>query len=101
MNLNFQGDLNGITWQHRLCTVVWLVLTALALGENVLLHCRQGKHRSGVLAMLILGILAPSGSENYDSLEEIYFKKNPKAKFSEWWEWRITPGRWRLWDCLL
>ena len=105
MNLNFHGGLNGITWQHRVSTVVWLVLTALALGENVLLHCRQGKHRSGVLAMLILGILAPSGSENYDSLEEIYFKKNPKVKFSEWWEWwynehgkRITPDRWRLWE---
>ncbi len=105
MNLNFHGELNGITWQQRLCTVVWLVLTALALGENVLIHCRQGKHRSRALAMLMLGILAPAGLENYDSLEESYFKKNPNVTFSEWWEWwynahreRIMPDRWRLWN---
>ena len=61
LDLNFHGVLNGVTWLERLCTVVWLVLNALALGENVLVHCRQGKHRSGVLVMLLLGILAAVG----------------------------------------
>jgi hypothetical protein len=37
--------------------------------------------------MLLLGIMAPAGLENGDSLEETYFKRNPKVTFSEWWEW--------------
>ena len=57
LNLNFHGVLNNVTWLERLCTVVWLALNALALGENVLVHCRQGKHRSGALVMLLLGIM--------------------------------------------
>jgi protein tyrosine/serine phosphatase len=84
LDLNFHGVLNGVTWLERLCTVVWLVLNALALGENVLVHCRQGKHRSGVLVMLLLGILAPVGLENYDYLEATYFQKNSKVIWSEW-----------------
>ena len=84
MNLNFHGVLNDVTWLERLCTVVWLALNALALGENVLVHCRQGKHRSGVLVMLLLGILAPTGLENYDALEKTYFQKNPKVTYSDW-----------------
>ena len=79
MNLNFQGILNGVTWLERLCTTVWLVLSALALGENVLVHCRQGKHRSGVLVMLLLGILASDGRPTYEILEELYFKKKPSG----------------------
>jgi hypothetical protein len=60
-NCDVNVDPNGVTWLERMCTVVRLVLNALALGQNVLVHCRQGKHRSGVLAMLLLGIMAPPG----------------------------------------
>ena len=65
MNLNYKHVLDSVTWEDRLSSVLWLALTALALGENVLIHCRQGKHRSGVLAMLLMSILAPVGSEDW------------------------------------
>ena len=54
MNLNYRGTRQGVTWEMRLDTCVWLVLTALAAGHTVLIHCRQGKRCSGALAMLII-----------------------------------------------
>ena len=65
MNVNFKDALDGVTWEQRLSSVLWLALTALALGDNVLIHCRQGKHRSGILAMLLMSILARPGSEDW------------------------------------
>ena len=61
--------------------VVWLVLTALVI------HCRQGKHRSGVLSMLTIAILVPVSQEDYDTM----------VTMSEWWEWWYD-DKWRLWQ---
>ena len=41
MHLNFKNELDGVSWE-------WMALTALALGQDVLVHCHQGKHQSGV-----------------------------------------------------
>ena len=38
-------------------TAAKLVLAVLLFGESVLLHCRQGKHRSGGFCILILALL--------------------------------------------
>ena len=38
-----------------------LVLAALMFGKSVLLHCRQGKHRSGGFCVLILALLRGTG----------------------------------------
>ena len=65
MNLNYKNVMDGVTWEQRLSSVLWIALTAPALGENVLVHCRQGKHRSGVLAKLLMSILAVAGSEDF------------------------------------
>ena len=47
-------------------TAVRLVMVALMFGQNVLLHCRQGKHRSGVFclpdACLAMGMLGDGGA---------------------------------------
>ena len=64
LHLNFKNELQGVTWEQRLFTVMWCALTALALGEDVLVHCRQGKHRSGVVVMMLMTILAVAGSED-------------------------------------
>ena len=64
LHLNYKNELDGVTWEKRLFVAVWIALTALALGENVLIHCRQGKHRSGIVVMLLMSILAV-GSEDY------------------------------------
>ena len=64
LNLNYKNELDGVPWEQRLFVVVWMALTALALGEDVLVHCRQGKHRSGVVVMMLMTILAVAGSED-------------------------------------
>ena len=63
MNLNYKNELDGVSWEQRLFVVVWCALTALALGQDVLAHCRQGR-RSGV-AMMLLTILAVGGFEDW------------------------------------
>ena len=64
LNLNYKNEMDGVTWEQRLCVVVWMALTALVLGEDVLVHCRQDRHRSGIVVMLIMAILAVVGSED-------------------------------------
>ena len=61
---------------------VKLVLAALMFGENVLLHCRQGKHRSGVFCVLILALLLGS---DIDAALEFYFSK--------WWDLQVSDWR--------
>ena len=65
LHLNYKNELDGVTWERRYFVAVWFALTALALGEDVLVHCRQGCHRSGIVVMLIMSILAVVGSEDY------------------------------------
>ena len=55
-------------------TAVKLVLAALMFGENVLLHCRQGKHRSGAFSVRILALLR--GTDLGAALD-FYFSRRP------------------------
>ena len=71
-NINYKGILNHVTHEHRLFVVVWLILSAMAMGENVLVHCRQGKHRSSVLCLLILLIIGTA----YANQGSIWFRSN-------------------------
>ncbi len=63
-NINFKGDFAGeliwgykLPWDLRLEKAVVLVLDALIHGRDVLVHCRQGRHRSGGFAVLMLALL--------------------------------------------
>ena len=106
MNLNYTGTLQGMTWHWRLCCAVWMVLTALMIGENVLVHCRQGRHRSGLIVMLVMSILAPWDACDYETIEKKYFARNGWVAWSELHEWWISddgkrwvlPDRWRIWN---
>ena len=64
LHLNYKNELDGVTWEQRLFVAVWMALTAVALGEDVLVHCSQGCHRSGIMVMLLMAILAVVGSED-------------------------------------
>ena len=64
LNLGYKNELGGVTWEQRLFVAVWMALTALALGEDVLVHCRQGCHRSGIVVMLLMAILAVVGFQD-------------------------------------
>ena len=65
MHLTHTDPLDGVPWEERLVTVVWMALTALALGQDVLVHCMAGKHRSGAVAMLLMTVLAVGGLEDW------------------------------------
>jgi hypothetical protein len=61
-NINFKGVLNHVTHEQRMGVVVWLILTAMMMGEDVLVHCRQGKHRSAVVCLLIMLIIGSASA---------------------------------------
>ena len=67
-NINFKGVLNHVTHEQRMGVVVWLILTAMMMGEDVLVHCRQGKHRSAVVCLLIMLIIGSAQTEELVSL---------------------------------
>ena len=100
MNLNFTGTLQGKTWHWRLCCAIWMILTALMTGENVLVHCRQGRHRSGLIVMLVMSILAPWDACDYETIEKKYFTRNDRVQWSELHEWWTSADgrRWVLPD---
>jgi hypothetical protein len=72
LNLGYDGTPEEGPWEHRMVTAVKLVLAALMFGETVLLHCRQGKHLSGVLCILMLALLSGSSIE---AAVDIYMSK--------------------------
>ena len=105
LNINYDGELQGQTRHHRLCNAGWLALTGLMVGGCVLIPCRQGKHRSGCFAMLLMMILAPEHAMDYESVEGTYFSRNSRVQRSEWHEWwydergrQRMPDRWRIWN---
>ena len=57
LNLGFRGVFDELDWPARMMTAVKLVMLALMFGQEVLIHCRQGKHRSGALCILMLALL--------------------------------------------
>ena len=57
LNVGFRGVFGDLDWSERMMTVVKLVMLALMFGQAVLLHCRQGKHRSGAFCVLMLALL--------------------------------------------
>ena len=57
LNLGYKGAVQKVSWEDRMIMAVKLVLAAMMFGESVLLHCRQGKHRSGGFCVLILALL--------------------------------------------
>ena len=54
--INYKGTVNNTTWEQRAFAAFVLILHGLAMGWDVLVHCRVGKHRTGcmVISLLIL-----------------------------------------------
>ena len=46
-----------LDWSAMMMAVVKLAMVALMCGQNVLLHCRHRKHRSGVFCVLMFALL--------------------------------------------
>ena len=67
-----------------------LVLAALMFGEHVLLHCRQGRHRSGAFCALILALLRGTG---IDAALEFYFANRSDLRNRDWYIMRSISDR--------
>ena len=48
---------NGGTWLQRMEHAVKMVFIAVLFGSSVLIHCRQGKHRSGATGCFMFCLL--------------------------------------------
>ena len=72
LNINYRGSLNGRDWNQRLRAVLIFLVECLVRKDCVLIHCRVGRHRSGLFAvvalMLVLGL-------SWDEACDVYFEK--------------------------
>ena len=57
LDVGHRDVFDDLDWPKRMMTAVMLVMSALMFGQKVLLHCRQGKHRSGAFCVLMLALL--------------------------------------------
>jgi hypothetical protein len=57
LNMDFNGSLNGISWQARVDAALTLIVETLCFGNNVLVHCRHGTHRTGVVTISAMALL--------------------------------------------
>ena len=73
-------ELNGESWEARVEGCIKLALVALLFGRNVLVHCRQGKHRSGAFGCLLYSVL--TGKTLGDALV-VYRQRNSRAQGSD------------------
>ena len=81
LNPGYQNAFRSVSWEDRMITAVKLVLAALMFGESALLHCRQGKHRSGAFCVLILALLR--GTEIASALA-FYWSRRPDLEARDW-----------------
>ena len=72
LNINYRGSLNGRSWNQRMHAVLLFLVECLVRQERVLLHCRVGRHRSGLFAGLAL--LFVFGLP-WDEACDVYFEK--------------------------
>ena len=57
LNVGYRGGMSGVSRQDRLEHAVRMVLGALLHGENVLVHCFRGRHRSGAFVIFCLALI--------------------------------------------
>ena len=65
---------NGRSWFQRMRSILAFVITHLAAGRAVLLHCHAGKHRSGCFGVLVIALIQGRG---LDEAAKSYFRERP------------------------
>ena len=82
LNVGYGGEFEDRDWAERMMTAVKIVLLALMFGQNVLIHCRQGKHRSGAFCVLILALMWEC---SVMAALRFYWSKRPDLEDHDWW----------------
>jgi len=62
-----------VEWDVRLFLAVRMALVAIMMGYTVLVHCRDGKHRSGSVVVLLLALLMGT---DLDTAMHTYFHRH-------------------------
>lgn len=58
LSIGYKGAIDGVPWVDRVAAALKLSVKAISRGESVLIHCRAGKHRTGVFATMLLACLS-------------------------------------------
>ena len=80
LNIGFGGyhipesEGSSFSWKRRMARAVELCLAVLVATGTVLVHCRQGKHRSGAFASVVLAVLLDLP---LDEAVKMYFQNRP------------------------
>ena len=74
LNIGHRGEMDGITWQARLEQAVRMVFSALLHGENVLVHCFRGRHRSGAFVIFCIALIM---GWDLETARDAYFGRRP------------------------
>ena len=74
LNIGHRGEMSGVSWQARLEHAVKMVFGALLHGENVLVHCFRGRHRSGAFAIFCLALIM---GWDLETARDAYFTRRP------------------------
>ena len=80
LNIGFGGhhipesEGSSFSWKRRMARAVELCLAVLVATGTVLVHCRQGKHRSGAFASVVLAMFLDLP---LDEAVEMYFQNRP------------------------
>ena len=97
LNIGFGGNQipesagSPFSWTRRMARAVELCLIALIAGGKALVHCRQGKHRSGTFASVVLAVLLDL---SLDDAVEMYFRERPLVlKRDQAIVWKIIAKR--------
>ena len=74
LNVGHRGEMSGISWQNRLEHAVKMVLGGLLHGENVLVHCFRGRHRSGAFVIFCIALIM---GWDLNTARDEYFGRRP------------------------
>ena len=82
LNVGYKGKFGELDWGERMMTAVKIVMLALMFGQNVLIHCRQGKHRSGAFCILLLALMWEC---SVTAALHWYWSKRSDLQNHDWW----------------
>ena len=74
LNIGHRGEMSGITWKARLEEAVKMVFSALLHGQNVLVHCFRGRHRSGAFVIFCIALIM---GWDLETARSAYLRRRP------------------------
>ena len=83
LNVNFKGRVNGMSWTARAEAALMLIVQTLCSGNDVLVYCAHGKHRTGVVTITTMALLVNptlSWATALFHAKDVYFANHPNRE---------------------